>query len=139
MTSTEGTSGKDNLGEWLTKWDLQAHEQALRSKGIKKPSDFEYIKTKKNFDALIANLGDDVSFMDALKLEDAWKSMVPEPEQPKPQIYFLGDKEKDIMSKLYERFDDLSEDVNVIQKAFNGMTYMIFTCVMSVTTCKKIT
>ena len=115
-----------DLREWLTKWDLEQHEQGLRSKGIKKPNDFKYIKSKKNFDSLIEKLGDSVSFMDALKLEDAWKSIVPEPEEPKAKIHFLGDKEKEIMNKLYERFDDLSQDVNVVQKAFNGMLPMCF-------------
>lgn len=123
-TQEEAEGEIDNLGEWLSKWELQEYEQALRKKGIKKPNDFKYIKTKQHFDRLAGKLEDDMSFMDVLKLEDAWKSIVPKPEKQAPQIHFLGDKEKEIMNKLYKRFDDLSEDINTVQKAFNGISYL---------------
>eukprot|EP01084_Bolivina_argentea_P292413 502689_1 len=128
MTSTQQEGVANKLDVWLSNWDLQQYEQALRSQGINKPTDFKYIKTKKNFEQLIDKLSDNMSFMDTLKLQDAWSSIVPNPQKTEPKIYFLGDKEKEIMNKLYERFDDLSEDVNVVQKAFNDFNQSVVQC-----------
>eukprot|EP01084_Bolivina_argentea_P075581 137000_1 len=114
----ETNEGIDEFCEWLSTWDLQHLIKPLNSKGIKTSNDFKYIKSQKQFDKLLTELGNAVSFMDGCKLEDAWKSKVPNPQQPPPQICFLGDDEKNIFNELNERFHSLSKDIQYVKKSF---------------------
>eukprot|EP01083_Nonionella_stella_P022756 62917_1 len=126
FSQTEGIS--DDLCAWLKGYDLQQYEQALRAQAIKSSNDFKYIKSKKHFEQLVAKLGDNVPFMDVLRLEHAWLSIVPHPDKPEPHIHFLGEKEKEIITKICQRFDHLSEDINIVQKAFNEFNQSVVQC-----------
>ena len=44
--------------------------------------------------------------------------------QSQPQIVFLGEKEKEILDTLYKKTETVSEDMNSLQKAINGMMYI---------------
>jgi len=126
-TSDPDTSTTD-LTQWLLSWGLTKYEQTLRDNGIQSPECFKYIKSDEDFKALVAQMGSGMSFICRLKLRDAWTSMVPNPQKPEPQVLFLGEKEKEIMDLLYQRFDDVSEDVNVVQKAFNEFNETVVRC-----------
>ena len=119
-TLSEPTNKDIDLGQWLSSWGLTKYEKSLRGNGIQSPQCFKYIKSEQDFKDLMAKMGSNMSFICQLKLRDAWTSMVPNPQKSEPAIMFLGDKEKEIMDLLYQRFEDVSEDVNVVQKAFNG-------------------
>ena len=119
-----GEGEDDGLKQWLDKWKLGKYEDNIREQGIEAPDDFKYIKSKSQFDQFVSKLGD-IPFMHTLKLQDAWTSIVPETEQQQSQaqaqIHFLGDKEKEILNKLSDRYTHISNDIAVVQKANNGM------------------
>eukprot|EP01084_Bolivina_argentea_P034658 64165_1 len=109
-----------DLTEWLQKWKLSKYEDKLRSQGIESPQDFKYIKSKQQFNKFVVKLGDNIPYMHILKLEDAWSTIVPiTQQQSNTQIHFLGENERQIMDKLYKRYNDSSDDVSTVQKATN--------------------
>lgn len=60
--------------------------------------------------------------MDVFQLEDAWSTKVPTTmQQPTAQIHFLGDEEKKIFNALSRRYADISNDIDTLQKANNGL------------------
>ncbi len=62
-------------------------------------------------------------FMDKLKFEDAWKSIVPKPQKKEISIHFLEQQDKEILMQLNQRFDDLSRDITTVKNAFKSMCH----------------
>ena len=73
---------------------------------------------------ILNRLGDNISFMDALKLVYAWLSIVPSPKKSEPQQYFLDVDATKIMNKLSQRYEDLSADLNTVKTGCNGNVYV---------------
>eukprot|EP01083_Nonionella_stella_P041355 112116_1 len=108
----------EELDQWLAKWDLQNLTNHLKLKGLKSSRDFKYIKTQIHFDKLVTALGDNISFMDTCKLEDAWRSIVPKRNAADAQVLFLGREEKNILHELNKKFNYLSNDLEYIKQSF---------------------
>eukprot|EP01083_Nonionella_stella_P213278 769404_1 len=124
VTVTHSHMNKDDLDEWLVKWNLTALKGALQGHGISSPEDFKFIETDKQFEELISSL-DGINFMQKCKLRKAWTSIVPKPIAPSVQIHFLGDEEKKILNILNERFTDLSKDIQYVKTSFNAFNESI--------------
>eukprot|EP01083_Nonionella_stella_P306508 1073738_1 len=123
-TVTHSQMNKDDLDEWLVKWNLTALKGALQGHGISSPEDFKFVETDKQFEELISSL-DGINFMQKCKLRKAWTSIVPKPIAPSVQIHFLGDEEKKILNMLNERFTDLSKDIQYVKTSFNAFNESI--------------
>eukprot|EP01083_Nonionella_stella_P144217 449869_1 len=124
VTVTHSHMNKDDLDEWLVKWNLTALKGALQGHGISSPEDFKFVETDKQFEELISSL-DGINFMQKCKLRKAWTSIVPKPIAPSVQIHFLGDEEKKILNMLNERFTDLSKDIQYVKTSFNAFNESI--------------
>eukprot|EP01084_Bolivina_argentea_P277343 473453_1 len=122
------------LGEWLQQWDLQQYQVLLQKNGIKKATDFRFIKTKQHFDKLVEKLGDEMSVMDTFKLEDAWLSIVPSPQKEQPKVHFLSDNANKILNTLMLRYKDLSNDIHIVQIACNEFTKLSVQCKKDINT-----
>eukprot|EP01083_Nonionella_stella_P315973 1143274_1 len=119
IMTTDQKEGMSELGSWLAQWRLSQYEDKLKQHGIEFKEDFKYIKSAHDFEELIAKLGD-VPFMHSKKFKDAWSTIVPVDERTSDvQIHFLGDDERQVMDKLYQRYSEISTDINTVQKANN--------------------
>eukprot|EP01084_Bolivina_argentea_P082196 148830_1 len=123
-------SNDSTLKDWLNQWELSKLENALNKQGIKTPNDFKFIKSQAHFDKLLSKLNADLTFMDEMRLEEAWKSIQTN-IYDKPKMIFVGNEEKEIMEKLHKKYDNVSDDINVIQKAINDLNQSAVQCKQS--------